>query len=65
MLKAVSRCGKIRRTEIQREGHAMRTISAAQLTDAIARLCIRANTLLPEDVDRALEWACHLSLIHI
>ena len=37
----------------------MRTISAAQLTDAIARLCIRANTLLPEDVDRALEWACH------
>ena len=37
----------------------MRTISAAELTAAVARLCIRANTLLPEDVDRALEWACH------
>ena len=35
----------------------MRTIPAADLTDAVARLCIQANTILPEDVDRALEWA--------
>ncbi len=33
----------------------MRTISAAEITKAVARLCIRANTLLPEDVDRALD----------
>ena len=33
----------------------MRTISAAEITEAVARLCIRANTLLPEDVDRALD----------
>ena len=28
----------------------MRTISAAAITAAVARLCIRANTVLPEDV---------------
>ena len=35
----------------------MRTLSANQLTAAVARLCIQANTLLPEDVNRALELA--------
>ena len=35
----------------------MRTVSAAEITAAVARLCIRANTCLPEDVDRALERA--------
>ena len=35
----------------------MRTIAAAEITTAVARLCVRANTVLPEDVDRALEWA--------
>ncbi|MCI9156245.1 MAG: fumarate hydratase [Lawsonibacter sp.] len=35
----------------------MRTISAAAMTDAVARLCVRANTVLPEDVDCALERA--------
>lgn len=35
----------------------MRTIPAADLTTAVARLCIQANTILPEDVARALEWA--------
>ncbi|MCI8552103.1 MAG: fumarate hydratase [Lawsonibacter sp.] len=35
----------------------MRTIPAADLTAAVARLCIQANTILPEDVARALEWA--------
>lgn len=33
----------------------MRTISAAAITDAVARLCIRANTVLPADVAAALE----------
>ena len=33
----------------------MRTISAADITEAVARLCIRANTLLPADVAAALE----------
>ena len=33
----------------------MRTISAAQLTEAVARLCIRANTVLPADVAAALD----------
>ena len=33
----------------------MRTISAAEITEAVARLCIRANTLLPADVAAALE----------
>ena len=37
----------------------MRTIPAPEIAAAVARLCIRANTLLPEDVDRALEWAQH------
>lgn len=35
----------------------MRTIPAADLTAAVARLCIQANTILPEDVACALEWA--------
>lgn len=35
----------------------MRTISAARITEAVARLCIRANTVLPPDVAAALE-AC-------
>lgn len=33
----------------------MRTISAADITEAVARLCIRANTFLPADVAAALE----------
>ena len=33
----------------------MRTVSAAQITEAVARLCIRANTVLPADVAAALE----------
>ena len=33
----------------------MRTISAAEITAAVARLCIRANTVLPADVAAALE----------
>lgn len=33
----------------------MRTISAAELTAAVARLCIRANTALPADVAAALD----------
>jgi len=32
----------------------MRTISAAEITAAVARLCIRANTVLPDDVAAAL-----------
>lgn len=35
----------------------MRTIPAARITEAVARLCIRANTVLPPDVAAALE-AC-------
>lgn len=35
----------------------MRTISAAAITDTVARLCVRANTVLPADVAAALE-AC-------
>lgn len=35
----------------------MRTIPAARITEAVARLCIRANTVLPADVAAALE-AC-------
>ena len=38
----------------------MRTISAAEITAAVARLCIRANTVLPADVAAALE-ACRAS----
>ena len=36
----------------------MRTISAAAITAAVARLCIRANTVLPEDVTDTMELAC-------
>ena len=38
----------------------MRNISAAALTGAVARLCVRANTVLPEDVIDHMElaWAC-------
>ena len=35
----------------------MRTISAQQITDAVARLCIEANTRLPRDVQEALDKA--------
>lgn len=35
----------------------MRTIPAARIAEAVARLCIRANTVLPPDVAAALE-AC-------
>lgn len=35
----------------------MRTISAAEITAAVARLCIRANTVLPDDVAAALDRA--------
>lgn len=33
----------------------MRTVSAAEITEAVARLCIQANTCLPSDVAAALE----------
>ena len=33
----------------------MRTISAQQITDAVARLCIEANTRLPQDGQGALD----------
>lgn len=33
----------------------MRTISAQSITDTVARLCIKANTQLPQDVQAALE----------
>lgn len=32
----------------------MRTISAAAITDAVARLCIQANTTLPDDITAAM-----------
>ena len=35
----------------------MRTISAQAITQVVARLCIRANTVLPEDVRAALTRA--------
>ena len=35
----------------------MRTISAQQITDPVARLCIEANTRLPRDVQEALDKA--------
>lgn len=38
----------------------MRTIPAAEIAEAVARLCIRANTVLPGDVAAALE-ACRAS----
>ena len=37
----------------------MRTIQAAALTDAVAKLCIQANTRLPEDIVAALDAARH------
>ena len=33
----------------------MRTIQAAAVTDAVARLCIQANTRLPADIAAALD----------
>ena len=35
----------------------MRTISAQSITDTVARLCIKANTQLPQDVQAALDKA--------
>ena len=35
----------------------MRTISAQKITDTVARLCIEANTRLPQDVQAALDKA--------
>ena len=35
----------------------MRTLSAQSITDTVARLCIKANTQLPQDVQAALEKA--------
>ena len=35
----------------------MRTISTQQITDTVARLCIEANTRLPQDVQEALDKA--------
>ena len=35
----------------------MRTISAQSITDTVARLCIKANTQLPQDVQDAQENA--------
>ena len=35
----------------------MRTISAQEITDTVARLCIEANTRLPQDVEAALARA--------
>ena len=32
----------------------MRTISAQEITDTVARLCIEANTRLPQDVQACL-----------
>ena len=44
----------------------MRTISAQQITDTVARLCIEANTRLPRDVQEALDkaWGLVEELIH-
>ena len=54
-LKAVPLCGKIREKYFGREVSVMRTISSSAITDAVARLCIQANTVLPEDVAAALD----------
>ena len=35
----------------------MRNISAQSITDTVARLCIEANTRLPQDVQAALDKA--------
>ena len=37
----------------------MRTISAAAITDAVAQLCIQANTHLPDDIVAALDRTRH------
>ena len=36
----------------------MRTVSAAMITETVARLCVRANTRLPDDVAAALDLCC-------
>lgn len=36
----------------------MRSISAADITASVARLCVRANTVLPKDVIDRMELAC-------
>ena len=35
----------------------MRNISAAQITEAVAGLCVRANRELPPDIERAMRLA--------
>ena len=35
----------------------MRTITAQQISDAVAALCVRANKELPEDIVRAMRSA--------
>ena len=35
----------------------MRTITAQQISDAVAALCVRANKELPEDIVRAMRFA--------
>jgi len=57
LLKALLFYGKIGKM-IWKRGLIMRTISAEELTAAVARLCVRANTVLPEDVTDAMELAC-------
>ena len=56
-MKALLFYGKIGKM-IWKRGLIMRTISAEELTAAVARLCVRANTVLPEDVTDAMELAC-------
>ena len=41
----------------KKEGVSMRTIQAAALTEAVAGLCIQANTHLPPDIAAALDHA--------
>ena len=36
----------------------MRTISAQEITDTVARLCIEANTRLPQDVQEIGRASC-------
>jgi len=35
----------------------MRELDAARITDAVARMCVQANTVLPEDVKTAIAAA--------
>ena len=42
----------------------MRTISAQSITDTVARLCIKANTQLPQDVQAALENFTFANLVN-